>query len=185
MSAITLLNPKSNKFQVGSSGIAEITPELIAGAFAGHPRGAWYLARAKYLNDEWSIRELEDSVTVEIAGWKEAQKWRENHQRGDDILRRLVSVSVAIYLDPKICKRCKGRGSVLVQRLVVSCARCNGVGRERINGQHAANALKVDRANWSRTWKHRAAKITRLLRDWDSEIHHILWNVLASQQDVG
>lgn len=140
---------------------------LAAGALAGlEPKGAQYVAWAKYGGFEDYAGILAIYLMVEASSWPDA-KW----VAGRNFLRATAEAAVAEWLSPPRCGHCGGSGlrhvmeaGALVER---NCQRCFGLGTTFLSGRARAESVGVHHSTWARRFVDLHRGMMAILGLWD------------------
>jgi hypothetical protein len=67
--------------------------------------------------------------------------------------RAIRTAVIAEVRSSRVCTVCNGRGAVQVDTSIARCSNCLGSGKVAINDTSRAEAIDVDKSNYSRAWK--------------------------------
>lgn len=140
----------------------------IAGLLSGLNEEAVNLALAKYAGDLSAERRLMSLVrlwAVDVAlreGWKIV--------RGRPTVVNLAAIAVFEVVRPNRCKKCKGTGFVRIKQ----CVSCAGSGYKLISGSAIAEAILIDKSNYSRTWEGRYVGVLNYVQSIDSKVNRLV-----------
>lgn len=139
----------------------------IAAALMGVPRGAYLLARVKYVGDFSCLEELLSILITRISRKARRKGWsRQNPEwfRGMAILALRESEVM-----PVLCRRCRGRREVQLRKPRVrwiECPTCGGTGRHQDSEHARAQIVGIPWESWRRTWRSRQSDIKAMVIAW-------------------
>jgi len=151
----------------GSSGDCLSRSEL-SGLLSGLGEQAMNMALAKYAGDEQSERKLIAHVRVYAAGIAVNERWE--IVKGRPIVANMAAVAVFEVVRPNRCGACGGTS--FVGRQV--CKRCSGLGYRSCSSATIAEAMGIDKSNYSRLWKARYNNIYQYVNDLDVAVKRVL-----------
>lgn len=128
-----------------------------------------HLVRAKYQLDKQAMHSAW-SMLYAIAI---KRRWKESDQT--QLIYDLSGEVINEWVDPKICSRCEGVGSVLYDSKVIFCKRCNGNGRRDLSDYMIKRRLALRSDSSTNVWVGRYREIMATV---DNEehmaIHHMV-----------
>lgn len=162
------LNAKGPNFSMAPGGKPRFTPEDISAALSGMEYPIYCYARVKFTGDTHSIPVMLDEIKRKVRLLAVKKRWK---GRGEYI-DRLGEMAVVNSIDPHHCKKCKGRGFVIVEEKHKACIGCNGTCVRMPSSTEAAESFHPDMTPeaWRKTWSSRYGDVTSLVSMWDSVI---------------
>lgn len=169
------LNVKNVRFDIGSGGTPDITPEDVAGALSGLNDGPYRLGLVKYAGKEEERARLRMCV-LELAITKAyAQSWGMpviDYPRGR--ITGIVEFALWDNISPKHCPACAGTGknrqaieSGQVSAGQLLCLVCKGESSYSVNDADEADIAKIPMEHWRNTWGSRARALSDAVKGWD------------------
>lgn len=159
--ALARLNPKTVRFDVGSGGIPELTPEMIAGACAGLPDLSYRLGLVKYAGQERELRNLKISVLMAAADLAVKHYWGKPKPGQLTGLSNYAIVECVGYHN---CFGCNGAGQVIDQwRHSRVCGTCRGTGKASRGDDERAALAGFSPSDWLKTWASRGDRLVAVL----------------------
>lgn len=165
---IARLNVKNVRFDVGSGGIPEITPELIAGACAGMSQGAYTLARAIHCGE----------ASDAIAFLKQAKKLsyglaeRSGWNRNELAIEGIAVIACFLVMNPARCTWCHG---TKFNGHGKPCQSCGGTGNAKDPSmRELADIAEMDSETYRKRWHVRAMRLLSEMQVWMCDVERVL-----------
>lgn len=170
---LKLLSAKTVNLKSVPGGIPELTFEMVAVAlgYGKLSEMASLYCRIKYQIQHNIRHHLESYILVHhVLEWAIDENW----VAGAGIFPKLGKVALDEMLSDNICKVCKGNKTVLIMNKKVICHPCGGTGHKRFSDREIARRLGIDNKHYSRTWKARYSRVTRVYFECEDEIAQCL-----------
>ena len=165
----TLLNPKVSNYGDARGGTPNVTPEMVAASLARAPDGARALIRVMVGDtSSWAAlkREYRRAFTIEA----NRRRWKPGPTL-PKYLDGIAHTALMLYVHPPMCRRCKGRGSVLPRghEVPITCPVCQGAKIRDINEADKAQMAGIPYSTWRDTWEDRYKDAVAILHEWEDE----------------
>lgn len=192
--ALAKLKVKNIRLDTGAGGIAELTPQDIAGGLAGCPAGPYYLGLYKYAGDRSVLNTLEKYVFAHIGSQGIKQ----------ELISRTEYLAMGGYLnswhngetggntdamddtDRKFCKTIHQLARLLVDDITFEnrhracggtgvyqyrvCRGCGGTGRRLASSRHQARFLNVSIDLWASRWQPLFDQFVPMIQFWEQRV---------------
>jgi hypothetical protein len=180
-----MLVGRAQQYERVPSAYRGIKAEDIAGMLASLDERAYFAARLCKAGDERCRRRVTKDLYEAALVLSEAEEW--NLPRGIGQLRRLVELAIIEATARSVpCPTCEGKvRAVDVAGKERACELCQGRGRLPLLQQTRADAISVNEANWTRTWRDRYHRVDEILQIWLSEASSCLSDGLAGRSRKG
>jgi len=166
--ALARLNPKNVRFDVGSGGIPELTPEMVAAACAGLPDLAYRLALVKYAGQRDQVQHLAIRTLMEAAGMAVRGGWGKPRPGQLTGISRYAIWKVVGY---QHCEVCSGSGKRLDdRRRSWNCPGCGGTGLARMDDAIESEVAGFSEEDWRNVWRRRAEQLEGVLDSLDGRV---------------
>lgn len=168
METLALLCAGSTRYHEGlgcGAASGQLSRSEIAGLLSGLSNNAMNLALAKYAGDLSSERKLWSCVYLHAVDMALAESWK--IQRGRPTVANMAYLAVFEVVRPNRCNKCKGTGFVRIKQ----CGCCAGSGYKLISGNAIAEAIFIDKSNYSRTWESRYVGVLNYVQAIDAEVN--------------
>ncbi|WP_163832197.1 hypothetical protein [Spartinivicinus ruber] len=179
MSAMTLLTPKSVKYEGVPGGMPTLTPEDVAAALGmgDLPREAYLLGLVKYNNDKTVIHEL-DKLTQQFIITKGInEKWREpwptDKKKSLFFFLQFARQMINEVIFENTCQTCNGTGVYQHKSFTRKC-RCSN-GKRALTKAELAEKCCITYKSWCQTWHARYLECLDELHSWDKKVNHQLF----------
>ncbi|WP_163834663.1 hypothetical protein [Spartinivicinus ruber] len=178
MSAMTLLTPKSVKYEGVPGGMPTLTPEDVAAALGmgDLPREAYLLGLLKYTDDKTVLHELDNLVQEFVIkkgieeGWREP--WPNEKKRSLMFFKQFARSMINEVVDDNLCKRCNGSGIDCRTSHHRKC-NCNN-GRRAPLKKELAKYCGINEKCWRERWHTRYTESLKQIHTWRAQL---IWHL--------
>lgn len=151
---------------ISRGGSTPSTGQATAAALSGLSEHAMALAMVRYVGDVSPMPQLAYAAWLRAVDVANRDGWRP--PRGSEIVRKMAKAAIFEAIEPHRCGACNGTGYLSAR----ACHRCGGTGNEPIRDATLAQALGVDKSNYSRTWKPRYQAVKSEVGNWVTNLDY-------------
>lgn len=171
-SLLTKMSVRGCNWQSVAGGTIDISEFDVAAAlsFGNLSRPAYYLARAKYLDDAEALNWMKQHFSHQVLTTFAIDK----SKNIDDKVSGLADLIVKEGMFGIHCKDCEGLGVIysrnVLKPIVGNCKSCNGTGHGRLSERERARTANIPVSSWNRKWKEKIYDFYNYVSDLNDEV---------------
>jgi len=143
--------------------------QIVCMALAKISKEASMYGRLKYSLEYSYHRKVRSAVLKHVmeVRWKTTAKWKPDK----DFCIKVADLALKESLDPQCCPKCSGRGNIIIDDTLHTCALCLGVGIKSMHDSIRADYLGVHRHTFRKNIRHHYFReVMSVIRDWEDEL---------------